>query len=81
MIGMAKGAKHPSPFRLNMSFDEALERAIHTKPSEVEALIKQGKQTKPPGIKRKRKASGGTSQAESVVDLRNRRMAKRNKGR
>ena len=78
---MTKAAKHPSPFRLDMSFDEALERAIRTKPSEVEALIKQGKQAKPPGTKRKRKASGGISQAESVVDLRHKRMAKRNKRR
>lgn len=78
---MTKGIKHPSPLRIDMSFDEALERFAHTKPSEVEALIKQGKQAKPPGTKRKRKVSGGNSQPESVVDLRRRRMRKRDTGR
>lgn len=74
---MAKGAKRP--FKLDMDPDEFLERAIRTKPSEVEALIKQGKKGKPPGTKRKAKASGGSDQ--SVVDLRHRRMRKRNEGR
>jgi hypothetical protein len=68
---MAKDAK----FRLNMDPDEFLERAIQTKPSEVEALIKRGKQKKPPGRK---KPSGGSSQADTVVSLRHRRMRKRN---
>jgi len=78
---MAKGVKHPSPLRIDIGFDEALERFIRTKPSEVEALIKRGKKTKPPGTKRKRRASGGSSQSDSVVDLRRRRMRKRNTGR
>ncbi|MGP8266577.1 MAG: hypothetical protein ACLQOQ_11435 [Beijerinckiaceae bacterium] len=52
---MAKGIKHPSPFKIKMGFDEALERFIGTKPSEVEALIKRGKKGKPPGSKAKRK--------------------------
>lgn len=73
---MAKDAKHPSPLKIDMGFDEALERFIKTKPSEVDALIERGKQKKPPGAKKKRKASGGTSQ--SVVSLRGRRMAKHN---
>ncbi len=77
---MAKGVKHPSPLKIDMGFDEALERFIGTKPSEVDALIERGKQKKPPGAKRKRKASGGTSQFETVVDLRRRRMRKRNTG-
>jgi hypothetical protein len=78
---MTKRAKTLSPFRLDMDPDEFLERAIHTKPAEVEALIKQGKKRKPPGTKVK--ASGGTSKSESdtVVDLRRRRMRKRNTGR
>jgi len=75
---MTKRAKPTSPFRLDMDPDEFLERAIRTKLSDVEALIKRGKKGKPPGTKRKRKASGGSSQ--SVVSLRDRRMAKRNKG-
>jgi hypothetical protein len=74
-----KRAKHSSPFRLNMDPDEFLARAIRTKPSEVEGLIKRGKKKKPPGTKRK--ASGGASQSESVVDLRRRRMRKRETGR
>lgn len=76
---MAKGTKHISPFRLDMDPDEFLERAIRTKPGEVEASIKRGKKRKPPGTKRK--ASGGTSQSDSVVDLRRRRMRKRDTGR
>lgn len=79
---MTKGVKHPSPFGLKLDFDEALERFIRTKPAEVEELIKRSKTKKPPGAKRKkRKSSGGTSQSESVVDLRSRRMRKRNEGR
>jgi hypothetical protein len=78
---MAKGVKHPSPFKIKMGFDEALERFIGTKPSEVDALIERGKQKKPPGGKRKGKSSGGSDQSESVVDLRHRRMRKRNEGR
>jgi hypothetical protein len=75
---MTKRAKPISPFRLEMDPDEFLERAIRTKPSEVEALIKRGKQKKPPGRK---KPSGGSSQPEGVVDLRRRRMRKRDTGR
>jgi hypothetical protein len=68
-------------FHLNMDPDEFLERAIRTKPDEVEKLIGRGKKRKPPGTKAK--ASGGTSQSKSdtVVSLRSRRMRKRNEGR
>jgi hypothetical protein len=76
---MAKGAKHHPTFRLDIDPDEFLERTIRTKPSEVERLIKRGKKGKPSGTKRKRKAPDGSSQ--SVVDLRHRRMRKRNDGR
>lgn len=76
---MAKGAKRP--FKLDIDPDEFLERTIRTKPSEVDALIERGKQKKPPGGKRARKPSGGSDQAEFVVDLRHRRMRKRNEGR
>lgn len=75
---MAKGAKRP--FKLDMDPDEFLERAIRTKPSEVDALIERGKQKKPPGAKCKAKTSGSDSQSESVVDLRRRRMRKRETG-
>ena len=40
---MTKGVKHPSPFKIKMGFDEALERFIGTKPNEVDALVKRGK--------------------------------------
>ena len=60
---MSKGAKKSAPpFRLDMDPDEFLERAIRTKPSEVEALIKRGKKRKPPDTKAK--ASGGASPSE-----------------
>lgn len=76
---MAKGKKLSPPFRLDIDPDEFLERAIRTKPTEVEALINRGKKAKPPGAKRK--TSGGTSQSDSVVDLRRRRMRKRETGK
>ena len=76
---MTKRAKPVSPFRLDIDPDEFLERAIRTDPKEVEALIKRGKKKRPPGTKHK--ASGGNSQSESVIDLRRRRMRKRETGR
>lgn len=76
---MAKGAKRP--FKLDIDPDEFLERAIRTKPTEVDALIERGKQKKAPGSKRARKPPGGTSQADDVIDLRRRRMRKRETGR
>jgi hypothetical protein len=78
---MTKGVKHPSPFKIKMDVDEALERFIRTDPREVEALIKRSKQKKPPGGKTKRKPSDGTSQSVNVVELRRRRMRKRNTGK
>lgn len=75
---MAK-AKHPSPLKIDMGFDEALERFIGTKPSEVDALIERGKKRKPPGGKTK--PSGSSSRSSAVVDLRRRRMRKRDTGR
>ena len=46
---MAKGVKRPSPLKTDMGFDEALERFIGTKPSEVDALIERGKTEKAAG--------------------------------
>lgn len=77
---MAKRAKPLPPFSLDMDADEFLERTIRTDPAEVEALIKRSKQKKPPGTKRARKGSGGTSQSENIVSLRRRRMRKRATG-
>jgi hypothetical protein len=74
---MPKHAKPVSPFKLDMDPDEALERFIGTNPKEVDANIARSKKKKPPGSK---KPSGGR-QPESVVDLRRRRMRKRDTGR
>jgi hypothetical protein len=78
-----KPAKHPRPFGLRLDPDDALERFIRTDPVEVEELIARSKTKKPPGAKRKRKASAGSAQevSENVVSLRRRRMRKRNEGR
>ena len=46
---MSKGVKHPSPFKLHLDPDEALERFIGTEPSEVEALIKRGREKETAG--------------------------------
>jgi hypothetical protein len=50
-LPVAKGVKHPSPLNIDMEADEALERFIKTKPSEVEEVIKRSKTKKPPGEK------------------------------
>jgi len=42
-MSMAKRAKQKAAFGLDMDPDEFLERAIRTKPSEVEELIKRDK--------------------------------------
>lgn len=52
---MAKGKKHPSPFRIEMAFDEALERFAAVKPKELEAVINRSKTKKPPGEKAPRR--------------------------
>lgn len=78
---MGKVGKRRNSLGIAMDPDEFLERAIRTKPEEVEKLIERGKKRKPPGTKVK--GSGGTSQSKSdaVVSLRSRRMRKRNEGR
>jgi hypothetical protein len=80
---MTKSAKKQPSFGLKLDPDEALERFIQSDPAEVEHLIARSKTKKPPGAKRKRKASGGRSQevSKNVVSLRGRRMRKRNEGR
>jgi hypothetical protein len=75
---MVKRAKQQPKFGLDMDPDEFLARVMRVKPSEVDALAKRGKKKKPPGTKN---VSGGTAQSESVVDLRRRRMRKRETGR
>jgi hypothetical protein len=76
-----KGKKLLPKLGLDMSFDDALERFIDTKGTEVDELIRRGKQKKPPGAKSKPKTSGGSGHFEGVVDLRRRRMRKRSTGK
>ncbi len=49
-----EGKKLEPPLKLDMSFGEALARAIQTKPSEVEESIERSKQKKPPGTESRR---------------------------
>lgn len=44
-----EGKKLEPPLKFDMSFGEALARALQTKPSEVEESIERSKQKKPPG--------------------------------
>jgi len=64
---------------IDMSFGEALERFARTDAREVETNIKRAKTKKPPGGK-KAKPSGGKG-SKTVVQLRERRVRKRNTGR
>lgn len=52
-----KGKKMEPPLKLEMSFEEALARAVQTKPSEVEASVERSKQRKPPEIAPRRPKS------------------------
>lgn len=45
-----KGKKIEPPLKLDMSFGEALARALQTDTKEVEASIERAKQKKPPGL-------------------------------
>lgn len=83
-----KGKKLEPKLGLNMDFDEAMSRFAATLPSEVEASIAKSKEKKPPDAKKKRKSPGGKKvpsgvvvKDQSVISLRDRRMAKRNYGR
>jgi hypothetical protein len=80
-----KGKKQQSKFGLDMEFNEALSRFVHTNPKEVEENIKRSKQKKPRRKKRKKSAGGKkappATPVETVISLRDRRMRKRNYGR
>lgn len=65
--------------KLDMPFAEALERYAGVEPKEMHANIKRAKKKKPPGGKVE--PSGGSSQDENVVSLRDRKTSKRNYGR
>ena len=77
---MAKRSRtYDDKMKLDMPFAEALERYAGTKPAEMHANIKRAKKKKPPGGKKA--PPGNASKDENVVDLRQRRMRKRNQGR
>lgn len=75
---MAKKRVYDDKMRLDMPFSEALERFAGVDPKEMQANIKRAKKKKPPGGA---KPSGGQIKGENVVELRQRRMRKRNYGR
>lgn len=72
---MAKKRTYDDKMKLDMPFSEALERFAVTSPKEMHANIKRAKKKKPPGGK---KPSSGKVEGKNVVDLRQRRMRKRN---
>ncbi len=69
--------RYDDKMKLDMPFAEALERYAGASPAEMYANIKRAKKKKPPG----EKASPGDTKAENVVQLRERRIRKRNRGR
>jgi hypothetical protein len=75
---MAKKRTYDDKMKLDMPFSEALERFASTDPKEMHANIKRAKKKKPPGGK---KPSDDQVEGKNVVDLRQRRMRKRNYGR
>jgi hypothetical protein len=70
--------RQPSDFKLDMPFDEAMERFAGANPREMHANIKKSKQKKPPGTRRKKPSPGG--KAKNVVSLRERKTRLRAKG-
>ena len=72
---MAKKRTYDDKMKLDIPFSEALERFAVTSPKEMHANIKRAKKKKPPGGK---KPSSGRVKGKNVVDLRQRRMRKRN---
>ena len=78
MAGMAKRPKrYDDKMKLDIPFEEALERFIGTKPKEMHDNIRRAKKKKPPGGKA---PSGSTDDPQNVAPLRDRRMRKRNQG-
>ncbi|MBZ0146765.1 MAG: hypothetical protein K8F62_04375 [Pseudorhodoplanes sp.] len=67
--------------KLDMPFAEAMERFARVNPKEMQANIKRAKKKKPSGGKKPSKGTRQAAKAENVVELRQRRMRKRNYGR
>jgi len=72
--------KYDDKMKLDMPFEEALERFVGTKPSEMRANVEKSKKKRPPGGK-KAKPSDDQADTQNVVSLRDRRARKRNYGR
>jgi hypothetical protein len=73
-----KGKTLEPKLGLDIPFEEALDRFLHTKPSEVEASIEKSKQKKPRTVKKKKPGSkheppGNASQSPKVIALRDKR--------
>lgn len=68
---MADKKRYDDKMRLDMPFDEALERYIGTKPSEMHDNVKKAKKRKPPGGRK----PPDDDQA-NVASLRDRRQRK-----
>lgn len=80
MLGLFMAKRtYDDKMKLDMPFSEALERFAGVDPKEMHANIKRAKKKKPPGGKKP--SSGKVEKAENVVELRQRRMRKRNHGR
>jgi hypothetical protein len=78
---MPRGPKtrtYDDKMKLDMPLAEALERFAGVDPKQMHANIKRAKKKKPPGEK---KTPGGKDDDKNVVNLRDRRMRKRNYGR
>jgi hypothetical protein len=68
--------KYDDRMKLDMPFDEALERFAGTDPAETQANVEKAKKAKPPGGKQAKQPPD-----DNVASLRQRRMTKRNTGR
>lgn len=65
---------------LNMPFEEALDRLIGVNPRELAANEAKSKKKKPPGTKKKPKASGGMAKSQNVISLKDRKTSLRRRG-
>jgi hypothetical protein len=72
---MAKRRTYDDKLHIDMPFGEALERFIGVDPKQMHTNIAKSKKKKPPGEKA---PSDGEPDGKNLVDLRQRRMRKRN---
>ena len=65
---------------LDMPFGEAMERFIAVSPKDLEANIAKDKGKKPPGTKKKAKASGAKAKSKNIISLKDRKTSLRRRG-